>query len=225
MFSFPPRSFRTRKAPGSRDRSHPWGVCQSRPSFVNFLLLPVCKNHWTDQTVRSRLVLACSAGIFFGYAHFICSRKCHVETPKERKKWGESKSGGGEGREKRKRLTFSPLPLSLFLLSLFRSSSYPRVAISTLPQSSSVIHESKMAFQRWRNQETPWCQSLILEKWMNFEKKQFFFLIFCSSFVLFVLIFVRKGYIVFSISLYITQPEIQKWPDIKFFAHTQYLLR
>ena len=176
MFRVPAKIF---PYPESSGKSWPQSSLKSlpiSPIFRKFLFLPVCKSHWTDQTVRSWLVLACSAGIFFGYANFICSRKCLVETPKERKKWGESKSGGGEGREKRKRLIFSPLPLPLFLLSLFRSSSYPRVAISTLPQSSSVIHESKMAFQRWRNQETPWCQSLILEKWMNFEKKQFFFL-------------------------------------------------
>ena len=34
-----------------------------------------------------------------------CSQKCHVDTPKERSKWGESKGAGeGAGREKRKRL-------------------------------------------------------------------------------------------------------------------------
>ena len=43
------------------------------------------------------------------------------------------RAGEGERREKRKRLIFSPLPLPLFLLSPFRSSSYSRVAISTLP--------------------------------------------------------------------------------------------
>ena len=46
----------------------------------------------------------------------------------------------------------------------------------------------KHHFQGWCNQKTPWFKSLKLEKWMNFQKKQFFSLsfIFCSSFLLFV---------------------------------------
>ena len=176
MFTFPPRSFRTRKAPGSRDRSHPWGVCQSRPSFVNFLLLPVWKNYWTDQTFRSWLVLACSAGIFFRYANFICSRKCLVETPKERKKWASQKAWEGRGERKENGLFFLPFPSPFSFFRSFALAATQGLLFLLSPQSSSVIHESKMAFQRWRNQETPWCQSLILEKWMNFEKKQFFFL-------------------------------------------------
>ena len=110
--------------PESSGKSWPRSSLKSlpiSPIICKFLVLPVCKNHWTDQTVRSWLVLACSVGIFFGYANFICSRKCLVESPKERKKLGESKSGGGgEEREKKTAYFFSPSPppFPSFALSL-----------------------------------------------------------------------------------------------------------
>ena len=70
--------------------------------------------------------------------------------------------GRGRGERKENGLFFLPFPSPF---SFFRS--FALTATQGLLFLLSLIflcHESKMAFQRWRNQETPWCQSLILEK-------------------------------------------------------------
>ena len=62
----------------------------------------------------------------FPWAHkSFCSQRCHVETPKERRKWGKSKGA------------FPPLPLPLFSFA-------PSYFYSPQSQSSSLT-KSKMA--------------------------------------------------------------------------------
>ena len=94
----------------------------------------------TSRTVTV-LIVACSAGVFFGRA--ICLRKRHVETSRIEEEMGRVKgSGEGAGREKRKRRIFflpSPSPLSFFRPRTYRKGYY-----FYSPQSSTVI-KSKMA--------------------------------------------------------------------------------
>ena len=130
--------------------------------------------------------------------------------------------GRGRGERKKNGLFFLPFPSPF---SFFRSFALAAIQGLLFLLSPIFLCHTWIKDSALTQPGNPLVPKPDTRKMNEFWKETIFFLIFCSCFLLFVLIFVRKGYIVFSISLYITQPEIRKWPDIKFFAHAQYLLR
>ena len=77
-------------------------ACANKPCRVvlqPYVYVKLLRNQ-SRKTRSSTQFLACSEGVSFGRANFFALESAMLKLSEERRKWGESKGGGGRGGER-----------------------------------------------------------------------------------------------------------------------------